>query len=86
MTRAEAPTAPDMRRPAVRAGQEREAGGDLRERGEVRPTARPSPAPAHVIRAVKELLLVSTQAGSSHHCKARLRLQLGSMLRRSMAR
>ena len=62
ITRAEAPTEADTRRPAVRAGQESgEAGGERSERELVRPTARPRPDPDISIRAVKLLLVVLIQ-------------------------
>ena len=64
MTRAEAPTAADRPSPAVMAGQERGVVVSLMVRGEVSPTVRPNPAPDSVIRALKLLLRVSSQAGS----------------------
>ena len=57
ITRADVPTEADVRRPAVRAGQDR-AGGQRSERGLVRPTDRPRPDPDIIIRAVKLLLVV----------------------------
>ena len=58
ITRAEVPTEADTRRPAVMAGQDREADGQWRWRGLVRPTDRPRPDPEIIIRAVKLLLVV----------------------------
>ena len=61
ITRAEVPTEAETTRPAVRAGQESEAGGERSERGLVRPRPRPRPDPEIIIRAVKPLVVVVIQ-------------------------